>query len=60
MKAYNNIVKETRVNAGVWSVLKPRTQTEDFKIIGIQNVVKASVNIAKEHALKETRVNAGV
>ena len=41
-------LKETRVNAGVWSVLKPQTQTEDSKIRGIQNsVVKASVNIAK-------------
>ena len=41
-------LKETRVNAGVWSVLKPQTQTEDSKMRGIQNsVVKASVNLAK-------------
>ena len=41
-------LKETRVNAGVWSVLKPQTQTEDSKVRGVQNaVIKASCNIAK-------------
>ena len=37
-------LKETRVNQGVWSVLKPYTQTED----SYQNaVVKATVNVTK-------------
>ena len=41
-------LKETRVNQGVWSVLKPYTQTEDSKLRGIQNaVVKATVNVTK-------------
>ena len=41
-------LKETRVNAGLWSVLKPQTQTEDSKVRGVQNaVIKASCNIAK-------------
>ncbi|XP_060602586.1 uncharacterized protein LOC132755706 [Ruditapes philippinarum] len=41
-------LKETRVNPGVWSVLKPVTQTEDSKLRGIQNlVIKASCNVAK-------------
>ena len=41
-------LKETRVNSGVWSVLKPTTQTEDSKMRGIQNsLVKATCNIVK-------------
>ena len=41
-------LKETRVNAGVCSVLKSQTQMEDSKARGVQNVViKASCNIAK-------------
>ena len=41
-------LKETRVNQGVWTVLKPNTQTEDAKLRGVQNaVVKAAVNITK-------------
>lgn len=41
-------LKETRVNAGVWSVLKPQTQTEDSKMRGIQNAIcKAGSNFAK-------------
>ncbi|MCG8078810.1 MAG: hypothetical protein JAY75_21550 [Candidatus Thiodiazotropha taylori] len=40
-------LKETRVNAGVWSVLKPQTQTEDSKMRGIQNAFcKAGCNLA--------------
>ena len=41
-------LKETRVNQGVWSVLKSNTQTEDSKLRGIQNaVVKATINLVK-------------
>ncbi|XP_045166692.2 uncharacterized protein LOC123530066 [Mercenaria mercenaria] len=41
-------LKETRVNSGVWSVLKPTTQTDDSKMRGIQNsIVKAACNIVK-------------
>ena len=41
-------LKETRVNAGVWSVVKPQTQTEDSKARVVQNsIIKASCNIAK-------------
>ena len=41
-------LKETRVNQGVWSVLKPNTQTEDSKMRGVQNaVVKATINLTK-------------
>ncbi|KAH3705259.1 hypothetical protein DPMN_080327 [Dreissena polymorpha] len=39
---------KTRVNPGIWRLLKPQTQTEDAKMQSIQNnVVKASINIAK-------------
>lgn len=41
-------LKETRVNQGVWTILKSSTQTEDSKLRGVQNaVVKAAVNITK-------------
>ena len=41
-------LKETRVNQGVWTVLKPNIQTEDSKLCGMQNaVVKATANITK-------------
>ena len=41
-------LKKTQVNAGVWSVLKPQTQTVDSKMRGIQNAVcKAGSNLAK-------------
>lgn len=41
-------LKETRVNQGVWNVLKPNTQTEDSKLRGIQNaIVKATINVSK-------------
>ena len=41
-------LKETRVNAGVCSVLKPQAQTENSKVRDVQNaVIKASCNIAK-------------
>ena len=41
-------LKETRVNQGVWSVLKPNTQTKDSKHRGVQNAVaKATINITK-------------
>ena len=41
-------LKETRVNAGVWSVVKPQTQTQDSKARVVQNsIIKASCNIAK-------------
>ena len=41
-------LKETRVNQGVRSVLKPYTQTEDSKLRGVQNaVVKATINVNK-------------
>ena len=41
-------LKRTRVNAGVWSVLKHSTQTEDSKLRGIQNaIVKATCNLVK-------------
>lgn len=41
-------LKETRVNQGVWNVLKSNTQTEDSKLRGIQNtIVKATINISK-------------
>ena len=41
-------LKETRVNQGVWSVLKATTQTEDSKLRGVQNaLVKATINIVK-------------
>lgn len=39
---------KTRVNPGMWRLLKPQTQTEDAKMQAIQNfVIKASVNIVK-------------
>lgn len=41
-------LKETRVNSGVWTVLKHTTQTEDSKLRGVQNaVIKASCNFVK-------------
>ena len=41
-------LKVTRVNAGVWSVLKPQKQTEDSKMRGILNAVcKVGSNLAK-------------
>ena len=41
-------LKETRVNQGVWSVLKPYTQTDDSKLRGVQNeVVKATIKVTK-------------
>lgn len=41
-------LKETRVNQGVWSVLKSNIQTEDSKLRSIQNaVVKATINLVK-------------
>lgn len=41
-------LKETRVNSGVWSVLKHATQTEDSKLRGIQiAIVKATSNFVK-------------
>ena len=41
-------LKETQVNAGVWSVLKPQTQTEGSKMRGIQNAeCKVGSNLAK-------------
>ena len=41
-------LKETRVNQGVWTILKPYTQTEDSKLRGVQNaVIKASINVTK-------------
>ena len=40
-------LKKTRVNQGVWSVLKATTQTEDSKL-SVQNaLVKATTNIVK-------------
>lgn len=37
---------KTRVNAGMWRLLKPQTQTDDAKMQAIQNtVIKASINI---------------
>ncbi|XP_045170221.2 uncharacterized protein LOC123532723 [Mercenaria mercenaria] len=41
-------LKETKVNPGVWSVLRQHTQMEDSKLRGIQNCfVKAACNIVK-------------
>ena len=41
-------LKETRVSAGVWSVLKHSTQTEDSKLRGIQiAIIKATSNLVK-------------
>ena len=41
-------LKETKVNPGVWSVLRTQTQTEDSKMRGIQNcIVKATCNLVK-------------
>ena len=41
-------LKETKVNAAVWSVLRQHTQNEDAKLRGIQNcMVKATCNIVK-------------
>ena len=38
--------KEARVNAGVWLILKPQTQTEDSKMCGILGpVVQSVVNL---------------
>lgn len=41
-------LKETKVNPGVWSVLRQHTQMEDSKLRGIQNCfVKAACNLVK-------------
>lgn len=41
-------LKETKVNPGVWSVLRQHTQSEDSKLRGIQNcMIKAACNIVK-------------
>ena len=41
-------LKKTRVNQGVWTILKLYTQTEDSKLRGVQNaVIKASINVTK-------------
>lgn len=39
---------KTRVNAGMWRLLKPQTQTDDARMQVIQNcVIKASINMTK-------------
>lgn len=39
---------KTRVNCGVWRLLKPQTQTEDAKLQTVQNLtVKAASNVVK-------------
>lgn len=51
-------LKETRVNTGVWSVLRPQTQTEDSKMRGIQKcIVKAACNITELLDLSSSDLN---
>ena len=39
---------KTRVNQGLWRLLKPHTQTEDSKLQSVQNcIVKSAANITK-------------
>ena len=39
---------KTRVNPGIWRLLKPQTQTDDAKMQAIQNLmIKASINFVK-------------
>lgn len=48
MPANCDTLTKTRVNTGMWRLLKPQTQTDDSKMQMIQNLtVKASINIEK-------------
>lgn len=39
---------KTRVNVGMWRLLKPQTQTDDARMQAIQNcIIKASINVTK-------------